>query len=154
MATLALGIAGRAAGTVLGGPIGGVIGGAVGALAGGFIDQTLFGTGAALTRASGQSRIEEGPRLAELKISSSSEGAPIPRIYGRMRVAGQLIWATHFEEEQVTTTQPTGGDAPPKQKGGQGQRDGNRSRKRIAGGHRHHHRVPLLRQSRICAVRG
>ena len=53
MATLALGIAGRAAGTVLGGPIGGVIGGAVGALAGGFIDQTLFGTGAALTRASG-----------------------------------------------------------------------------------------------------
>ena len=37
-----------------------------------------------------------------------------------MRVAGQLIWATHFEEEQVTTTQPTGGDVPPKQKGGKG----------------------------------
>ena len=29
---------------------------------------------------------------------ASTEGAPIPRIYGRARLAGQMIWATQLEE--------------------------------------------------------
>lgn len=40
----------------------------------------------------------EGPRLTELHGLSSTEGAPIPRLYGRARLGGQLIWATRFEE--------------------------------------------------------
>jgi hypothetical protein len=29
---------------------------------------------------------------------TSTEGAAIPRVYGRARIGGQLIWATRFEE--------------------------------------------------------
>ena len=38
----------------------------------------------------------EGPRLAELDVQASTEGASIPRLYGRARLAGQIIWATRF----------------------------------------------------------
>ena len=111
MATLALAAAGAAAGsalmpsglTVLGATIGGAaIGSQIGALAGSFVDQALFG-------ASGQSRIFAGPRLSDLHVTASTEGAPIPRIYGRARIGGQVIWATDFEEEIVTSQAGGGG---------------------------------------------
>jgi Gene Transfer Agent (GTA)-like protein/putative tail protein len=111
MATLALAVAGAAAGsallpagvTILGATLtGAAIGAQVGAFAGSFVDRALFG-------ASGQSRALEGPRLTELRVTGSSEGAPIPRLYGRARLGGQLIWATDFEEEVVTTSQSGGG---------------------------------------------
>ncbi len=104
MATLALSAIGSAIGSsllpagfsVLGTTItGATIGAQVGALAGSFVDEALFG-------GAGQSRTFEGPRLEDLRVMASSEGAPIPRIYGRARVGGQLIWATDFEEEKVT----------------------------------------------------
>lgn len=105
MATLALAVAGAAVGgalfpagfSLLGATItGAAIGSQVGALAGGFVDQALFA-------ASGHPRLLEGPRLSELRVTSSSEGAPIPRLYGRARLGGQVIWATSFEEEVVTS---------------------------------------------------
>jgi len=89
MATVVLQYVGQAVGTYLGGPIGGMIGRAVGAVAGSFIDQELFGPG-------GGTRRIEGPRINDLRVMSSTEGAPIPRLWGRMRVAGQVIWATNF----------------------------------------------------------
>ncbi|QDG78415.1 glycoside hydrolase/phage tail family protein [Labrenzia sp. PHM005] len=102
MATLVLAAAGKAVGGVLGlGGIGGVIGKAAGSLAGNLIDQSLFGGGA--------SRNVEGARLADFSVQSSSEGASLPRVYGRVRLAGQLIWATSFEE--VITTEEQGGKA-------------------------------------------
>lgn len=103
MATLALGIAGQALGaavlpaglSVLGTTLSGAaVGGAVGTVAGAFIDQALFG-------ASGQTAPQEGPRLSDLKVSASTEGAVLPRIYGAARLPGQLVWATDFEEEAV-----------------------------------------------------
>ena len=111
MATLALTAFGAAAGsallpsglTFLGATISGAaIGQAAGAFAGRYVDQALFGS-------SGQSRIVEGSRLSDLQITASTEGAPIPRVYGRIRLAGQIIWATHFEEEVITSTQSSGG---------------------------------------------
>ena len=110
MATLALGVVGSAVGGALlpgvsffGATLtGAAIGQAAGAVAGGLIDQALFG-------ASGQSRSVEGPRLSDVRVMGSSEGTPIPRIYGRARLSGQLIWATPFEEEAVTTSTETGG---------------------------------------------
>jgi len=111
MATLVLGFAGAAAGGallpsgagVLGATLSGAaIGQAAGAIAGGIIDQALFGP-------SGQSRVVEGPRLSDFNVSSSTEGAPIARVYGRARLPGQLIWATRFEEEIIRTEQTTGG---------------------------------------------
>lgn len=111
MATLALAAAGAAAGSallptglsLLGASISGAtIGAQVGALAGSYVDQALFG-------ASGQSRSVAGPRLSDLRVTTSTEGAPVPRVYGRARIGGQVIWATEFEEEVVTSEAGGGG---------------------------------------------
>ncbi len=104
MATLLLQVAGSALGSAVGGPIGAVLGQALGGIAGARIDQSLLG-GSASTR-----RVE-GPRLTEVSGLAATEGAAIPRIYGRARLGGQLIWATRFEEEiRVTVTRTkTGG---------------------------------------------
>ena len=105
MATLALAAAGAAVGsallpaglTVLGATLsGGVLGSQIGALGGSVIDQVLFAS-------SGRSRALVGPRLSDLKITASTEGAAIPRLFGRARLGGQVIWATDLEEEVVTT---------------------------------------------------
>jgi len=105
MATLALAAAGAAAGgallptgiSVLGMTLSGAaLGSQVGALAGSYIDNALFG-------ASGQRRSVEGPRLSDLHVTASTEGAPIPRLYGRARLGGQVIWADRIRERIVTT---------------------------------------------------
>jgi hypothetical protein len=70
-------------GTALGGPVGG----AIGAIAGRQLDSALFGP-------AGRS----GPRLRELEVSLSSYGMALPRIYGRLRVPGAIIWATELQE--------------------------------------------------------
>ena len=40
---------------------------------------------------------DPGSRVDGLEIQTSSEGAPVPRVYGRMRLAGQVIWASRFK---------------------------------------------------------
>ena len=100
MATVLLSAAGSAIGGSIGGSVLGLsaatIGQAVGAVAGSVLDQTLLGSGSAA--------VETG-RARALRIQSSTEGAPIPAVFGRMRVAGQVIWATRFHEHVRTTTQ-------------------------------------------------
>jgi hypothetical protein len=111
MATLALAAVGSAVGStllptgisVLGATLtGATIGSQIGALAGSYVDNALFGP-------SGQSRAVHGPRLSDMHITSSTEGSPIPRLYGRARLGGEIIWATDFEEEVVTSAQSSGG---------------------------------------------
>ncbi len=102
MATLVLSAAGSAAGGAVFGPVGALAGRLAGALAGNVIDNALF------SRDGGTRRIE-GPRLADLEVMASTEGAPIPRAYGRVRLSGQVIWATDLEEVVTTTVQNTGG---------------------------------------------
>ncbi len=92
MATLLLQVAGAALGTALGGPVGGVIGQALGGIAGASIDQAWLGS-------AGGNKVVDGPRLKEVNGLAATEGAAIPRLYGRARLGGQLIWATRFEEE-------------------------------------------------------
>jgi hypothetical protein len=109
MATLALGAAGAALGgaflpglSIFGATIsGGAMGQLAGTLAGSFIDQALFG-------GSGQSRVVQGPRLASLHVMASAEDADIPRLYGRARLGGQVIWATNFEEVASTSSAGSG----------------------------------------------
>src|SRR4051794_41201962 len=101
MATLLLSTVGSAAGSALGGPIGGAVGRVLGAAAGALVDRVLIG---------GDSpRLVEGPRLTELDGLASTEGSGIPRVYGRARIGGQLIWATRFEEVATTTVERSGG---------------------------------------------
>ena len=92
MATLIL----STVGSVLGGPVGG----AIGALIGQQIDQAIIG-----------SPTRKGPRLKELAVQTSSYGAAIPRHYGRMRVAGSVIWATELKERREKSG---GGKGKPK----------------------------------------
>ncbi|MEL6283480.1 MAG: glycoside hydrolase TIM-barrel-like domain-containing protein [Pseudomonadota bacterium] len=108
MATVLLSAAGAAAGTAVGGSLGPAalgltstaIGRAAGAIAGSLVDQRILGPGA---------QTVEGPRLDRIRIQTSTQGAPLPRVWGRMRVAGQVIWATRFKERLKTTTQGGGG---------------------------------------------
>lgn len=43
-------------------------------------------------------RVYEGPRLEILHIQSSQDGAPMARIFGKVRIAGQVIWAARIRE--------------------------------------------------------
>jgi hypothetical protein len=101
MATLILQAAGSALGGIVGGPIGAAVGRAVGGLAGAAVDHALFGD-------SDNPRHVEGPRLKDIDGLTSTEGAPIPRLYGRARIGGQLIWATRLEEVANTVTERSG----------------------------------------------
>ncbi|WP_300029421.1 glycoside hydrolase TIM-barrel-like domain-containing protein [uncultured Roseobacter sp.] len=93
MATIVLSAAGSALGASLGGTVAGlstaVIGRAVGATLGRVIDQKLIGQGS--------DAIETG-RVDRFRLFSASEGEPLSQVYGRMRLGGQVIWASDFTE--------------------------------------------------------
>ncbi|HEX8534219.1 MAG TPA: phage tail protein [Allosphingosinicella sp.] len=92
MATLVL----AAVGTAIGGPIGG----AIGAIFGQSVDSRVFAP-----------KARHGPRLGDLSVQTSSYGTQIPKIFGRMRVAGTVIWATDIKEDR---TKSSGGKGQPK----------------------------------------
>lgn len=92
MATVVL----TAVGTALGGPIGAAIGGLIGNMA----------DHAVLFRPKGR----EGPRLSDLQVQTSSYGTQIPKLFGTMRVAGTVIWASDLRE---TKSRAGGGKGRP-----------------------------------------
>lgn len=102
MATLVLGAVGSSLGAGFGGSIlgmsGSVIGGMLGSMAGAAVDSWII---ASLT----PGQRYEGSRLDSLRITSSTEGVVIPRVFGTMRVGGNVIWATDFREEVSKTRQ-------------------------------------------------
>lgn len=81
MATLVL--------TVVGGIVGGPVGAAIGAAIGQQVDAAIF-----------KPKGREGPRLADLKVQASTYGQQIPQVFGTMRVAGSVIWATDLIERR------------------------------------------------------
>lgn len=104
MATLVLSAAGAALGGAVGGAALGVssvaIGRFAGALLGNALDQRILGQGA---------EARETGRIDRLRLNSASEGRAIPRVYGRMRVGGQVIWATQFQEHVLQSGGGKGG---------------------------------------------
>ena len=107
MATLVLSAVGAAAGAQVGGAVlglsGAVIGRALGATVGRVIDQRLMGLG---------SRAVDHGRIDRLRITGAGEGLPLPRLWGRMRVAGHVIWASNFEEHRGASRRTKGGLGP------------------------------------------
>ena len=45
----------------------------------------------------------EGPRLNQFHLLTSRDGAPMARPYGRVRLAGQIIWASKLKETAAQT---------------------------------------------------
>ena len=106
MASLVLGAVGSALGAGFGGTILGLSGAAIGGMIGSSIGSVI--DSALLASLSPGQRIECA-RLDSLRISSATEGAVIPRLFGRMRLGGNIIWSTDFSEAINTTS--TGGNA-------------------------------------------
>lgn len=108
MATIVL----SAAGAALGGSIGGTalglsmvaVGRFAGATLGRMVDQRLMGSG---------SDVVETGRIDRFRLTGSGEGEPVGQVYGRMRVGGQVIWATQFEEHLARSGGGKGGPPQP-----------------------------------------
>src|SRR6478752_3042866 len=103
MASIVLGTVGRAVGTAVGGPLGGYIGSALGGLLG----SAMGGT---------KKSHYEGARLEDLAVQTSTYGKVIPKVWGSVRMAGNVIWSRPIKEMVTKTTVSGGG------KGGAGGR--------------------------------
>lgn len=107
MATLLLSAVGASIGAGFGGTVlglsGAVIGRAVGATLGRVIDQRVMGAGA--------DPVEVG-RIERFRLTGASEGAAVARAWGRVRLGGQVIWATRFQENATRSGGGKGGSRP------------------------------------------
>lgn len=99
MATMVLSSVGAAVGGAIGGPVGAIVGQALGAAAGAWVDQQIFG----------ETREASVGKLGNLQLQTAAEGASLPFVYGRVRVTGNIIWATRLEE--VVSEEKQGGKA-------------------------------------------
>ncbi|MEQ6247746.1 glycoside hydrolase TIM-barrel-like domain-containing protein [Sulfitobacter sp. HNIBRBA3233] len=109
MATILFSAAGAAIGGSVGGTLAGLssvaIGRAVGATLGRVVDQKILGSGA--------QAVETG-KIDRFRLTSAGEGDPVTRLHGRMRVGGQVIWASQFEEVTTTSGGGKGGGSRPR----------------------------------------
>ncbi|MEF3367402.1 glycoside hydrolase/phage tail family protein [Methylocystis sp. 9N] len=99
MATLVLQTVGSVVGGAVGGPIGSSVGRLLGGFGGAYIDSAL--------QPHASPRYSIGPRLKSMDGITSTEGAGVPRIYGRARLGGQMIWATRFLERVSVSFEQT-----------------------------------------------
>ena len=83
MTSLVLGAAGALVGSYIPG-----VGAAMGWMLGSAVGGMFAATG----------HIQDGPRLGDTKIQVSTYGKPIPLVYGKMRISGNIIWAQAIKE--------------------------------------------------------
>jgi len=95
MADIVLPVVGGVTGFVLGGPSGAILGANLGGMAAGM----FFPKSQRV-----QLPTQEGPRLADLRAQVSTYGNMIPKVYGTMRLAGNVIWSTDIKEVRTETT--------------------------------------------------
>ncbi|MEO0936997.1 MAG: glycoside hydrolase/phage tail family protein [Pseudomonadota bacterium] len=109
MATIVLSAAGAAIGGSIGGTLAGLssvaVGRAVGATLGKVLDQRIMGQG---------SEVRESGKVDRFRLTHAGEGAPISQLYGRMRLGGQVIWASDFAETSTVTGGGKGAPSQPK----------------------------------------
>ncbi len=96
MASLVLGIAGAAVGSMFGAP---QLGYAIGSL----IGSALSAGG------DGQHETVVGPRLSDLKVQNSTYGVDVPTVFNTSRLAGNIIWSTEIVETRSENTTSSGG---------------------------------------------
>jgi len=114
MATLAIAAAGAmAGGAALGTGVvfAGLTGTQIGWMAGGLIGSAFGSSGESMGH-------QEGPRLGDLSVTSSTEGNGVPILWGSDRIAGNIIWADEIQEHKSTESVGGGGKGGPKGGGG------------------------------------
>ncbi|MFY9589535.1 hypothetical protein [Rickettsia endosymbiont of Halotydeus destructor] len=97
---------------VVGGAFGLMLGGSGGAIKGAVLGAAignLFGK-KKKTNDNFSSNIREGARLNDLKVQISSYGEVIPKVYGTIRLAGNIIWATDIKEFETKGFEEYGED--------------------------------------------
>ncbi len=62
----------------------------------------------------------EEPKPGELQVQTSTRGNPVPVVYGKRRLSGNLIWYDNFQTHRHEETQETGGGGGGKGGGGGG----------------------------------
>jgi hypothetical protein len=97
MATLVI-----AVGSYLGGIAGGYTASAIAAYAGYAATAATIGYSVYSALNQPQAQRTEGPRLGDLKVQSSTRGAPLPTVWGSMRISGNLIDGKKYEERVET----------------------------------------------------
>ena len=102
MASIVLAAAGASIGAGFGGTLLGLSGAALGQAAGSIIGTIIDSR---IIASFAPNQISEGARLESLRVTSSTEGAVIPNVYGRMKIGGNIFWATDFLEKSTTMTQ-------------------------------------------------
>ena len=104
MSTIFFNTIGGTIGASVAGPLGGMIGHAFGSMIGSFIDNGFSAKSYTMNR---------GSRLYDLIVQTSNYGKIIPIIYGKCRVAGNVIWSLPIQEHQhIETTGGKGGIEP------------------------------------------
>lgn len=98
MSDVVLPVLGAAGGLMLGGFTGAVLGANIGMMA----SRAFFPKNQRVHLPT-----QEGPRLADLRAQTSVYGKVIPRVYGTMRIAGNVIWATDIKEVHLEKTSST-----------------------------------------------
>lgn len=110
------GVGGAVAGFFLtgGNPLGALRGFSIGYALGGMLDPPKGPAGQNIT--------QQGQRLDDLTVQSSTYGASIPRVQGTVAITGNLIWLENNQLREVatTTTQSSGGGGGGKGGGGGG----------------------------------
>src|SRR5574343_1224493 len=89
---------GMAVGGVIGAftPVGFIVGAQIGGMVGGYLDPP-------------KGPNTQGPRLTDLKQQTASYGVPIPRLYGKNAVFGNVFWIENNQLKEVATKKKTGG---------------------------------------------
>jgi hypothetical protein len=81
--------------------VGGVAGFALGGPTGALVGQGLASVVSRPAAAKLDPTINESPRLTDLSIQTAEYGVPIKKVYGRQRIAGNIIWARETRIERL-----------------------------------------------------
>ncbi|MEM9579981.1 MAG: glycoside hydrolase TIM-barrel-like domain-containing protein, partial [Pseudomonadota bacterium] len=107
MATILLSTAGAALGSSIGGSVLGLsmtaIGRFAGAMIGNAIDRRQSVSTPQHISGGGSETVQTG-QMNRFRMTAAGEGKPVGQVFGRMRVAGQVIWSSEFEERVYTAT--------------------------------------------------
>ena len=90
------GVVGAIGGFFIAGPKGALYGAQIGMAIGGYLDPP-------------KGPVQQGPRLSDLTVQTSTYGAEVPRGYGTFPVVGNIFWLENNKLKETITRTSSGG---------------------------------------------